>query len=67
MKTQVGTVAVDFVCANQGIKMKQIAVEIGYVHGKNDLTYRYFYSKVSQFVKTLYATWKTCNILEYDH
>ena len=29
-----------------GLRMKQIAVENGYFHGKNALTYRYFYSKV---------------------
>ena len=53
MKTRFGSVDVDCECANQRIKMKQIAVEIGYVHGENDLTYRYFYSKVSQFVCNL--------------
>ena len=46
VSTQDSSGGAESACAIPGQKMKQIAVENGYFHGKNALTYRYFYSKV---------------------
>ena len=53
VKTQASSVDVECVCAKPDVKMKQIAVENGYFHGKNDRTYRYFYSKVGTKIQCL--------------
>jgi len=46
VKTQDSSGGAESAGAIPGLNMKQIAVENGYFHGKNALTYRYFYSKV---------------------